>query len=123
MGKIIIEGMEFFAFHGHYPEEKIAGTKFIIDIKLWTNIKKAGLSDKIIDALNYQSVFECIKEYVENTKSALLENLAKGIIDKLFIEFPTLSKTEIYLKKMNPPMGGQIQSVGIVLKQSKKKRK
>ncbi len=115
--------MEFYAFHGHYPEEKIAGTKFIIDIKLWTNTNKACVSDSINDALNYQTVYENIKTFVESTKSDLLENLAKGIIDNLFTNFPNLRKTEIYLKKMHPQMGGQIKSVGVVLKQSKKKRK
>jgi len=27
MGKILLEGMEFFAYHGHYKEEQIIGTK------------------------------------------------------------------------------------------------
>jgi dihydroneopterin aldolase len=34
MGKILLEGMEFFAYHGHYEEEQIIGTKFIVDIEI-----------------------------------------------------------------------------------------
>ena len=34
MGTILLEGMEFFAFHGCFKEEQIIGTKFIVDIQI-----------------------------------------------------------------------------------------
>ena len=46
MGLIQIEGMEFYAYHGHYEEERIVGNRFLIDIDIKTNTKKAESSDR-----------------------------------------------------------------------------
>lgn len=120
MGKIVIKEMEFFAFHGHYPEEKLAGNKFILNITLWTDTTKAEVSDDINDALNYQSVYATIKEKIENTNSNLLEHLSKEILKELFLKYENLKKAELELHKMHPPMGGQIKSVGVILKYNRK---
>src|SRR5690554_4098569 len=123
MNKILITGMEFFAFHGHYEEEKLAGNKFVVDLTLWYNTRKAEQSDNLEDALNYQSVYISVKEIISNTKVKLLEHLAAKILDNLFSEFDNLRKAEVYLKKVNPPMGGQIKDVGVVMRKKNKKEK
>ena len=123
MNKILITGMEFFAFHGHYEEEKLAGNKFVVDLTLWYNTRKAEQSDNLEDALNYQSVYISVKEVISNTKVNLLEHLAAKILDTLFSEFDNLRKAEVYLKKANPPMGGQIKDVGVVMRKKNKKEK
>ena len=123
MNKILITGMEFFAFHGHYEEEKLAGNKFVVDLTLWYNTRKAEQSDNLEDALNYQSVYISVKEVISNTKVNLLEHLAAKILDTLFSEFDNLRKAEVYLKKVNPPMGGQIKDVGVVMRKKNKKEK
>ncbi len=115
MGKIVIKGMEFFAFHGHYPEEKLAGNKFELNIILWTDTSVAERTDNIKDALNYQAVYATIKQDIENTNSNLLENLARRILDSLFENYPAIEKAELELNKMHPPMGGQIYSVGVII--------
>ena len=119
MGEIKISGMEFFAYHGHYPEEKLAGNKFILNLTLWTDTTKAELSDNIEDTINYQAVYTTIKNNIENTKSNLLEHLARRILDALFNNYPDLIKAKLELNKMYPPMGGQIHSVGVVLEKER----
>jgi hypothetical protein len=34
MGIIEIEEMEFYAYHGHYEEERVVGNRFLLDLKL-----------------------------------------------------------------------------------------
>ncbi len=113
MGKIFISDMEFFAFHGHYPEEKLAGNKFIVDLTLWADTEKAQKSDQLEDALNYQVAYAIVKEVVTGTKSNLLENIAENILNAIFAEFPQLQKAIVNIKKITPPMGGQIGAVGV----------
>ena len=115
MGKILLSGMNFFAYHGHYDEEKYAGNNFCIDITLWTNTQKAEFSDNLDDALNYQKVYAIVKNIVLNTKFNLLERLAHVILDSLFEEFKKLQKAKINIQKINPPLGGEIHSVGVEL--------
>jgi 7,8-dihydroneopterin aldolase/epimerase/oxygenase len=116
MNKIFITGMEFFAFHGHYDEEKVAGNKFLVDLTLWSDTSSAEKTDNLDDALNYQIAYALVKEVITTTKSNLLENIAANILKALFIEFKNLPKAEITIKKVSPPMGGQIASVGVKIK-------
>ncbi len=110
---IFIEDMEFFAFHGHYDEEKFAGNRFTVSIYLYTDTSKAEKSDNLDDALNYQVVYAIICDIMRNTKSNLVENLASNILDALFARFTQLQKARIRIAKLNPPMGGKIGKVGV----------
>lgn len=114
MGLIQIEGMEFYAYHGHFEEERIVGNRFLIDIAIKTNTQKAEVSDKIDTALNYQKVYKIIKEEMQK-KSHLLEHIAKRILDALYDNFARIEEIKLKVSKMHPPMGGQIDRVSVTL--------
>ncbi len=113
--------MEFFAFHGHYPEEKSAGNRFLVDLVLYAETRKAELSDNLEDALNYQVAYALVREVFLHTKSNLVEKIASDVLDVLFNEFKQLRKAKIKIKKINPPMGGKIDAVGVEIKRKAKK--
>ena len=113
MGKIIIEEMEFYAFHGHYQEEQIVGNRFLVDLEMEADLTKPAGSDNLNDAVNYQQAYQIIKNEMRRTKSNLLENIGKRILDALYAEMDGIQKSTIRIRKLNPPMGGPIKSVGI----------
>jgi len=116
MGLIEIEGMEFYAYHGHYKEERVVGNKFLLYLKLETKTEAAEKSDCIDDALNYQIVYEIIKAQMSK-KSYLLENIASRILDAIYLKFEKdIICSELKVSKLNPPMGGQIERVSVTLK-------
>jgi 7,8-dihydroneopterin aldolase/epimerase/oxygenase len=114
MGLIQIEGMEFYSFHGHYKEEQIVGNKFIVDLTLETDMAAPRRSDNLKDAVNYQKAYEIIKSQME-LKSHLLEHIAGRIIDALYSEMEGIKKATVKVSKLNPPMGGKIQSVSVII--------
>ena len=114
MGLIEIEGMRFYAYHGHFKTERVVGNEFLADVSIETDCSKAAESDKLNDALNYQKVYETIKNEM-NIKSHLLEHLAGRIIDALYTRFPEITSCRVKISKMNPPMGGQIGKVSVTL--------
>ncbi len=114
MGFIEIEGMEFYAYHGHYKEEQIVGNRFLVDLKIETNCRKAAESDNIEDAVNYQTAYKIIKKEMKK-KSNLLENIASRIIDALYENLDNMKSVTVKLSKMNPPMGGKIKKVSVTM--------
>ena len=114
MGLIEIEGMEFYAYHGHFKEEQIVGSRFLVNVAIETNIEDASKSDKLADTINYQSVYQLIKEEME-IKSHLLEHIAGRLIDRIYANFSNLSKVKVKISKMNPTMGGQIEKVSVTI--------
>jgi dihydroneopterin aldolase len=120
MGKIVIEEMEFYAFHGHYQEEQIVGNRFLVDLEMDTDLSLPAASDNLGDAVNYQKAYQIIKDEMHRTKSNLLENIGKRILDALYAEMSGIRKATIRIRKLNPPMGGPIKSVGIKMSRKHK---
>lgn len=118
MGRIEIEGMEFYAFHGHYDVEQVVGNRFIVDLSLDTDLSKASGSDQLDDTTNYQEVFQIVKEEMEVT-SHLLENVAGRIMKRLFSTYGHILKARIKVSKMNPPLGGQINRVSVLIEKER----
>lgn len=114
MGIIEIEGMKFYAYHGHFAAEQVVGNNFEVNIRLEADCDSAALSDNLDDALNYQAVYETIKEEMQ-INSALLEHVAKRILDSIYQKFPATKKACVKISKMNPPMGGEIEKVSVTL--------
>jgi dihydroneopterin aldolase len=114
MGLIQIEGMEFYSFHGHYREERIVGNKFIVDLIIEAEMEAAAKSDNLKDAVNYQRAYELVKEQME-LKSYLLEHIASRILDAIYAEMEGIKKVTVKVSKLNPPMGGKIGTVSVVL--------
>jgi dihydroneopterin aldolase len=48
-------------------------------------------------------------------KSHLLEHIAGRILEAVFSEMEGITKATVKVSKMNPPMGGKIQSVSVVI--------
>ena len=115
MGIIQIEGMLFYAFHGHYEVEQLVGNEYRIDIKIKTDCEKAADTDNLEDAMNYQTIYKIIQKEMDFT-SKLLENVAGRILDALYLEFAQIQKIKLKISKLNPSMGGEIEKVSIILK-------
>jgi dihydroneopterin aldolase len=106
--------MEFYSFHGHFREERIVGNKFLVDLTIETDMTQPSASDNLKDAVNYQRVYEIVKLQME-MKSHLLEHIAGRILDAIYVEMTGIQKVTVKVSKLNPPMGGKIGSVSIVL--------
>ena len=114
MGLIQIENMEFYSFHGHFKEERIVGNKFLVDLTIETEMKIPAESDNLTDAVNYQRVYEIVKQQME-LKSHLLEHIAGRILDAIYAEMEGITKATVKVSKMNTTMGGKIGSVCVVM--------
>ena len=114
MARISLEGMEFYAHHGHYREERIIGTRFVIDLHLEVDTLKAQQSDELKDTVNYGSVYSLVRdEMAEDSK--LLEHVADRILRKVLSGFPQIGHAKVIICKMNPPLGGQVEKVCVTL--------
>jgi dihydroneopterin aldolase len=110
MGTILLEGMEFFAFHGCFKEEQIIGTKFIVDLYIDVESTMAADTDHLRDTVDYVILYQCVKKEMEQ-KSHLLEHVAKRIMVVVQNKFPVITAIELKLAKINPPIGGKIHQV------------
>ena len=112
MALIEIEGMEFYAFHGHFDVEKVAGNRFLVDLKIEVDCSKAGQTDDLKDTLDYQKAYTAVKEEMAKPCN-LLEHVGQRIVIRIKTEFPEVKNIAVKISKMTPPMGGQIEKVSV----------
>ena len=112
MAIISIEKMEFYAYHGCFEEERKIGTWFSVDMSMEVDTSKAEMSDNLDDTVNYQAVYQVVKREMM-VPSKLLEHVARRILTAVQKEFPAVSYAWIKIKKMNPPLGGKMESVSV----------
>lgn len=113
MDRIIIENLEVFARHGVFPEENVLGQKFLFSLTLWTDTRRAGISDALEDSVNYGEVCHLVQEYATSHTFRLLEALAENLVEELLIRYPSLSKVDLTIRKPWAPVGLPLESVGV----------
>lgn len=114
MGNISIEGMEFFAYHGCFEEERIIGGRFMVEVTLEADTRAAEESDELSQTVNYQSIYELVKKEM-NVKAKLLEHLARRIARAVTGCFPEISGLTVKVSKLNPPLGGKVERVSVTV--------
>lgn len=112
MGKIILENIRIYAYHGCMEEEAKIGTDYFIDLEVETNLEKSIASDELQDTVDYVLLNRIVKEEMK-IRSKLIEHVAGRILDRIEKELPMVTKTRIKLAKTNPPIGGDVQKVSV----------
>lgn len=104
--------MLFYAHHGCFEQERVIGTHFRVDMRITTDTSRAEVSDNISDTVNYLEVYQVVKAQME-IPSNLLEHVARRIGDAVKQGFPAVELVWVRVCKLNPPLGGQMDWVGV----------
>lgn len=110
-------GLEFFAYHGVYPEERKNGQKFIVDIRMHVSNSlavKASLSDMLDSTVNYGDVYKVVRNVMEQSEPfALLESGCFRLQNEIYKKFPPILALTITIKKPDIDIGGPKQYVSV----------
>lgn len=119
MDKVFVEGMQFYGYHGAFPEENKLGQRFTADVVLEMDTRKAALSDQLDDTVNYAKVYETAKEVIEGEPVNLVETLSNRLADKLLEEFAEITACTVKIIKPDPPIPGHYDHVAVQVKRDR----
>lgn len=112
MGKIHLNNIRVYAYHGCLIEEGQIGSDYIVDLSIHTNLKPSATSDNLKDTVDYVLLHNIIKEEME-MRSKLLETVASRILNRIFLDAQLVEKAIVKISKLNPPIGGDVEMVTI----------
>lgn len=118
MGWIALEGLDFFAYHGFYEEERKIGNRYEVDIRVETDFDQASEDDLLDNTVDYGQLYQIVSEEMRQS-TKLLERLAGKIAGRVLQEIETVQKVEISISKLNPPLGGLCKRSRITLSKSR----
>jgi dihydroneopterin aldolase len=103
---VFFQGMTFIGFHGCFPFEKEIGQRFVVDVRLWTNLRPSGETDDLNQTVNNGEVYVEVKRIVEGPPRDLIEALAHDVAESLLAKFPTVEATNVRITKPQAPIPG-----------------
>lgn len=116
MGTIKLQNIRTFSFHGCLMEESKIGSDYSTDLEIKTDMRKSAVSDDLHDTVDYVHLNKVVVEEMA-VRSKLLEHVAHRIIKRIFDELPAVSRVMVSVSKLNPPIGGDVEAVTVVMEE------
>lgn len=123
MDLIRLTGMQFHGHHGVYAPERELGQRFVVHATLFADLRAAGQSDDIGQAVNYADVYEAVRTIVEGPAVNLLECLAERLAAHLLDRYAALSAIEIDVEKPGAALPGVFDSVGVRIRRHRRDKR
>ena len=98
MDKIIIRDLLLRGIIGINPDERVKKQDILLNLVLYTDIRRAAETDDIADAANYKIISKRIVEYVEASEHLLVERLVTEIARLILTDYP-ISRVRVRVEK------------------------
>ncbi|GAA4102327.1 dihydroneopterin aldolase [Mucilaginibacter panaciglaebae] len=115
---VALHGVEFFAYHGFYPEEQKLGSRFVVDIEVEFIPANDIAEDDLNNTVNYEQLYEIACEEMKLTKK-LIETVAQGIINNIVKQYDFVDVVKLTINKLNPLIGAKTKSSSVTLTYNK----
>jgi dihydroneopterin aldolase len=112
--EVFLEAVRFYAYHGVNPEERVQGQRFVVDIRLATDLRAAGVTDDLTQTVNYSAVYKRVKAIVEGPPRDLIEALAEDIASALLADFSAATAVTVTVRKPEVALkGAMLDAAGV----------
>jgi dihydroneopterin aldolase len=112
--KIVIKGLHCSVRVGVKKEEQEVRRNCEIDLALYYDLSSAAKTDNLDQTVNYSKVIDLIQELSGKVQYKLLEAFAYRLFEEIF-KRTAAKRVHLRVKKMNPPIEGRFQYVGVEL--------
>lgn len=110
--RILLQGLRVLAFCGVLSEEQARRQPFEINAEIVTDMTAAGLSDDLVDTIDYGALTSELADLVENGRFALLEFFSQRIADVLLTD-PRVVEVTVEVLKLRPPVPEDLAASGV----------
>lgn len=111
MAKLRIKNMMFYGFHGVYEYEREQGQKFYVDVEVETMDDKATETDDPKYSVEPASVYDDVRDVIENKRFSTIEALCGHVGDVLLKENAHFRRVTVVIKRTSLPIKGPLDYV------------
>ncbi len=119
MDQIIIKDLVARGIIGIKPDEREKPQEILINIILFTDLRKAGESDNLDDSVSYRTIAKKALAHAENAKRFTVEALAADIARICLEEDERIEKARVRVEK--PGAVRFAKSVGVEIERSRER--
>jgi len=118
---ISLRGLECFAHHGVFPDERRDGQVFVIDLTLSVDTAPAAATDDLTRTVHYGELAMAVKAAVERDPVDLIETVAQRIAD-VCLAHPLVSRVTVDLHKPHAPIDAVFSDVVVTITRERQER-
>ena len=118
MGKVFVENILVYAYHGCLPEETIIGSEYLVDVWVEGDLSESSKTDALKHTIDYVAISACVKEEMA-VPSKLLEVVVSRILDRIFSISQRVDVANVKVTKVNPPINAHVGRVAVELQRHK----
>ncbi len=112
-GKLFIQGMLFYAYHGRHEVERELGQKFLVDMEASLDVSGASKTDNPNHSVDEVDIYNTVKDILFKTKYTLTEGLAVRIAKEILKKFPNILSVKVRVRKPNLLVSGLVEYAGV----------
>ena len=117
--QIILTGISDTGYHGVFPEERVNGQLFIVDVTLSLDLLAAGNSDHLINTVDYSKVAQLVHDAIIGEPFSLIEKLGEHIALTILDRYSLVRNVCVTVHKPDAPVGVPIADIAIKIERSR----
>lgn len=99
---ISLDKVRFWGFHGVFPEEKVLGNWFTVNLSI--SLLSNSAIQTLDQTIDYGSLYAILKKEM-SMPTELLEVLAENIKNRIVLTFPSIHSMSLEIQKQKPSIG------------------
>lgn len=111
--QIIVQGIEFYAYHGVPDAEQTVGHRYRVDLTAYLDLREAGRTDDLRHTVSYGDLARLVIHIGTTQQVRLLETLAERMCAAILEQFPPIQRVELFIAKRLPPTGTITELAGV----------
>jgi dihydroneopterin aldolase len=109
---IELRGLRVVSYCGALPEEQVRAQPFEFDVDVWTDLARAGGSDRLDDTVDYGALCGTIAATALGARVALMEHLAQLVADAV-LATEAVDAVAVTVRKLRPPVPQDLATAGV----------
>lgn len=111
---IRLTGLRFESVHGVHDHERHRAQPFLVDVALWLDTRKAGLSDSLADTIDYSTVVHEVASVIAGPARNLIETLAEDIARRILVS-TSARQIDVTVHKPAAELGVEFGDVSVTI--------
>jgi 7,8-dihydroneopterin aldolase/epimerase/oxygenase len=118
--RIELRGIRAVGICGALPEERERAQPFEIDLDVYADLARAGVSDDLADTVDYGDLSMVVQAIVTETRFVLIERMAQVIADAV-LAADLVDQVTVTVRKLRPPVPVQLDTAGVTITRSRER--
>jgi dihydroneopterin aldolase len=118
LDRIVLEGIQFYGYHGVPAEEQVVGHRFAVDLEVACDLREAGHRDDVALTIDYGELAGQVVSIGRERRFRLIEALAEAIAAKV-LEHARADRVRVRVRKLLPPIDGVVAAAAVEIERSR----